>query len=76
MESTSVSKVLEGEPALPSEVAASESEVFEDRSRFLSWMKHPNKAFANKTPMSLLDSKHGVDMVLNELGRIEHGVFV
>jgi putative toxin-antitoxin system antitoxin component (TIGR02293 family) len=38
-------------------------------------MNHPNKALDKKTPMSLLNSKFGVDMVLDEIGRIEHGVF-
>ena len=57
------------------EVAAKGSEVFEGRDKFLTWMNHPNKALDKKTPMSLLNSKFGVDMVLDELGRIEHGVF-
>lgn len=57
------------------EVAAKGSEVFEGRDKFLTWMNHPNMALAKKTPTSLLNSKFGVDMVLDELGRIEHGVF-
>lgn len=57
------------------EVAAKGSEVFEGRDKFLAWMNHPNKALNNKTPMSLLKSKFGTDLVLDELGRIEHGVF-
>ena len=57
------------------EVFAKGSKVFNSRDRFLDWMNYPNKAFNNKTPMSLLDSKFGMDMVLDELGRIEHGVF-
>ncbi len=57
------------------EVTAKGSKVFEGRERFLAWLNHPNKALNNKTPMSLLNSKFGTDMVLNELGRIEHGVF-
>lgn len=57
------------------EVAAKGSKVFEGRDRFLVWMNHPNKALNNQTPMSLLNSKFGTDMVLNELGRIGHGVF-
>jgi len=57
------------------EVAAKGSKVFEGREEFLAWMSHPNKALNNKTPMSLLNSKFGTDMVLDELGRIEHGVF-
>ena len=57
------------------EVAAKGSEVFEDRDKFLAWMDHPNKALDNKTPKSLLNSKFGTDIILDELGRIEHGVF-
>ncbi|MDZ7360595.1 MAG: DUF2384 domain-containing protein [candidate division KSB1 bacterium] len=57
------------------EVAAKGSEVFEEREKFLAWMKHPNKALDNKIPMSLLNSKFGADMVLDELGRLEYGVF-
>jgi putative toxin-antitoxin system antitoxin component (TIGR02293 family) len=57
------------------EVAAKGSKVFESRDRFLAWINHPNKALNNRTPMSLLNSKFGADMVLDELGRIEHGVF-
>lgn len=56
-------------------VAARGTEVFGEKARFLSWMNHPNKALANKTPMSLLRSRFGVEMVLDELGRIEYGVF-
>lgn len=57
------------------EVAAKGSEVFGNKKKFLLWMDHPNIAFVNKTPMSLLSSRFGTVMVLDELGRIEHGVF-
>lgn len=57
------------------EVAARGTNVFEDKDKFLSWMQQPNKALANKTPMSLLSSRFGSEMVLDELGRIEHGIF-
>lgn len=57
------------------EVAAKGSEVLAGRENFLAWMNHPNKALNNKTPMSLLNSKFGADMIMDELGRIEHGVF-
>jgi putative toxin-antitoxin system antitoxin component, TIGR02293 family len=57
------------------EVAARGAEVFEDRNKFLAWMDHPNRALADKTPLSLLNSRFGAEMVLDELGRIEHGVF-
>jgi len=57
------------------EVAVKGNEVFGRKDKFLSWLNHPNKALANKTPMSLLSSRFGVEMVLDELGRIEYGVF-
>jgi putative toxin-antitoxin system antitoxin component (TIGR02293 family) len=57
------------------EVAAKGAEVLQGREKFLAWINHPNKALNNKTPMSLLNSKFGADMVLEELGRLEHGVF-
>ena len=57
------------------EVAAKGTEVFEDTNRFLAWMNHPSKALANKTPSSLLSSRFGIEMVLDELGRMEYGVF-
>jgi len=56
------------------EIAARGAEVFGDRDRFVSWMSHPSRALAQKTPTSLLRSRFGVRMVLDELGRIEHGV--
>jgi putative toxin-antitoxin system antitoxin component (TIGR02293 family) len=56
------------------EIAARGSEVFGDRNAFLDWMKTPSRALADKTPLSLLQSKYGAEMVLDELGRIEHGV--
>ncbi len=57
------------------EIEAKGIKVFDNRSNFMAWMNQPIKAFANKTPMSLLHSKHGVEMILDELGRIEHGIF-
>lgn len=57
------------------EVAARGSDVFGDMNRFLSWMNHPNKALGDRIPNSLLSSRFGLEMVLDELGRIEHGVF-
>lgn len=56
-------------------VVAKGSEVFAGKDEFQAWINHPNKALSNKTPISLLMSKFGSDMVLDELGRIEHGVF-
>lgn len=56
------------------EVAAKGSEVFGNRERFLKWLNKGNKALNDKAPASLLGSNLGIDLVLDELGRIEHGV--
>jgi len=56
------------------EVTVRGVKVFGDREKFLSWMKSPSPALGNRTPASLLGSRFGTEMVLDELGRIEHGV--
>jgi putative toxin-antitoxin system antitoxin component (TIGR02293 family) len=56
------------------EVAAKGVEVFADKAAFLAWLHHPNTAMANHTPLSLLSSRFGAEMVLDELGRLEHGI--
>lgn len=50
-------------------------EVFGSMDKFIRWMKTPGHVFRNETPVSLLDTSVGFDMVLRELGRIEHGIF-
>ena len=57
------------------EVSAKGTKVFQDKEKFIAWLKAPCVAFAHQSPVSLLDSKFGVDMALDELGRIEHGIF-
>jgi putative toxin-antitoxin system antitoxin component (TIGR02293 family) len=57
------------------EVAARGADVFGNIEQFIAWTNHKNKALGDKTPISLLKSKFGADMVLDELGRIEHGVY-
>jgi len=56
------------------EVAVRGVKVFGDRGKVLSWMKSPSPALGNRTPASLLRSRFGTEVVLDELGRIEHGV--
>jgi len=56
-------------------VAARGTEVFGSRESFLEWMSMPNAALANKKPIGLINTKFGAELVLDELGRIEHGVF-
>ena len=49
-------------------------EIFGNREQFNAWLKEPNRALADKKPMDLLVSNFGIDMILDELGRIEHGI--
>ena len=56
------------------EVVARGVDVFEDKEGFLSWLDQPSTALGGQTPKSLLSSRFGTDMVLDELTRIEHGI--
>jgi len=50
-------------------------EVFDSIDKFKKWMRTPSVIFKGETPLSLLDTSVGFDMVFDELGRIEHGIF-
>lgn len=49
-------------------------EVFGNKEKLILWMNCPCKALNDKTPTSLL-KKSEIEMILDELGRIENGVF-
>jgi len=49
-------------------------EAFGSRESFRSWLNAPNTALGDKKPLDLLASDFGRDMVLDELGRLEHGI--
>jgi putative toxin-antitoxin system antitoxin component (TIGR02293 family) len=50
-------------------------DVFGSLERFKMWMKTPSHTFEGNTPVSLLDTSIGFDIIFKELGRIEHGIF-
>jgi putative toxin-antitoxin system antitoxin component (TIGR02293 family) len=50
-------------------------EVFGDQGKFVEWMNVPCTALGEKIPISLITTQIGIDIVLEELGRIEHGVY-
>ena len=58
------------------EVAARGEEVFGEKDRFLAWLNLPSAALGNAIPEELLSSRFGAELVLDELGRIEHGIVV
>ena len=49
-------------------------EIFGNSEQFNVWLKEPNRALADKKPIDLLVSNFGIDMILDELGRIEYGI--
>lgn len=50
-------------------------EVFGSTQGFNDWMNSSIVALGNVKPIELLDNGFGIDMLTDELGRIEHGVF-
>jgi putative toxin-antitoxin system antitoxin component (TIGR02293 family) len=51
------------------------AEVLGSTEAFDNWLRHPNYALKNQVPFTLLDTSIGFTLVLDVLGRIEHGVF-
>jgi putative toxin-antitoxin system antitoxin component (TIGR02293 family) len=56
------------------DVFARAKEVFGNENEAREWMHEESTALGNVTPWSLLDTAAGEDMVIRELGRIEHGI--
>jgi putative toxin-antitoxin system antitoxin component (TIGR02293 family) len=48
--------------------------VFGERDNFFKWMGSESIALGGIKPKELLDTSIGINMVKDELGRIEHGV--
>lgn len=51
-------------------------DVLETPANALLWLKTPNYAFRFKRPIDYLSSFTGIQEVLDELGRLQHGIFV
>ena len=49
-------------------------EIFEDNNNAADWLKQPSITFGNIPPIELLDTSTGIEMVFDELTRIEYGV--
>lgn len=49
-------------------------EVFGDSATASAWLKRQIRSLGGVTPVSLLDTESGFELVLQTLGRIEHGV--
>lgn len=51
-------------------------EVFGDPEKFKLWLNTPSFALGNVKPVELLRDSYGKELVMGELNRIEHGIFV
>ena len=49
--------------------------VFEDDDSARRWLLTPSKALGGARPLSLLESADGFTLVMDELGRIDYGVY-
>ncbi len=56
------------------EVYSRGKEVFGTIEDFHVWTNLVNRALGDWTPLDLLSSRYGAQMILEELGRIEHGI--
>ena len=50
-------------------------EVFGSIEKFKDWMDAALLSLGNKRPKEYLDTSLGINMLMDELGRIEHGIF-
>ena len=51
-------------------------EVLESSDNARIWLKSPNYAFRNQCPLDFLGTFTGAQELLDELGRLQHGIFV
>lgn len=50
------------------------NKIFGDGQKFYHWLEAKNVALGGIQPKTLLDSTFGIDLLMDELTRIEHGV--
>ena len=70
-------KPLQSEKILElAEVTSLGNTVFDSESQFYMWLKTPSFALGNLQPIELLRDSYGKEMVVNELNKIDQGIFV
>lgn len=57
------------------EVTQLGKEVFDSLDQFYLWLNTPSFALGNLKPIELLKDSYGKEMVMNELNRIDKGIF-
>ena len=58
------------------EVTMLGKEVFDSKEQFYLWLNTPSFALGSLKPFDLLKDSYGKEMVMNELNKIQYGVFV
>ena len=51
------------------------AEIFGNEDNFHTWMETKSIPLGGVKPKELLDTTYGINLVADELGRIEHGIF-
>lgn len=57
------------------EVLSRALQVLEDPTAVMRWLNQTNRSLGGVSPLSLLDTETGYQLVLDTLGRIEYGIF-
>lgn len=58
------------------EVTQLGEEVFGSQEKLYNWLNRPNHALGNMPPIELLKDSYGKELVVQELNRIDQGIFV
>ena len=58
------------------EVTNMGKDIFDTKEQFYIWLNSTSLALGNMKPIELLKNSYGKEMVLNELNRIDQGIFV
>lgn len=56
-------------------VLISAVKFFENEKEALLWLKAPVKALGDRLPIDMLSNDKNAEIVLNVIGRLEHGIF-
>lgn len=57
------------------QISSRGEEVFGHKHKFKEWLNRENYALGGEKPRNLLENAFGIQLVMDELGRIEHGIF-
>ena len=70
-----MSKLDHDESERYAKILISAVQFFENEKDALLWSKTPVKALGGRLPIDMLSNDKGAEIVLNIIGRLEHGIF-